>query len=78
MGLKNVHEQPQALVHGITAPPRSRPVDLLSLALSRPNDALVLAREVLARDPVPLEASIARQAIGIVLREVGDVDAAVR
>ena len=53
-------------------------MDLLSLALSRPNDALALARDVLARDPVPLEASIARQAIGIVLREVGDVDAAVR
>jgi tetratricopeptide (TPR) repeat protein len=61
-----------------TTPPHGQPVDLLSLALSRPNDALVLAREVLARDPAPLEASIARQAIGIVLREVGDVDAAVR
>jgi tetratricopeptide (TPR) repeat protein len=33
---------------------------------------------VLAGDPVPLEASIARQAIGLVLREVGDADAAVR
>ena len=63
---------------GTIAPPRSQSVDLLSLALSRPNDALVLAREVLARDPDPQEASIARQAIGIVLREVGDVDAAVR
>jgi tetratricopeptide (TPR) repeat protein len=59
-------------------PPHSETADLLSLALSRPNDALVLAREVLARDPVPLEASIARQAVGIVLREVGDVDAAIR
>jgi tetratricopeptide (TPR) repeat protein len=58
--------------------PRSRPVDLLSLALSRPNEALERAREVLAGDPAPLDASIARQAIGIVLREVGDVDAAVR
>ena len=63
---------------GTIAPPRSQSVDLLSLALSRPNDALVLAREVLAGDPDPQEASIARQAIGIVLREVGDVDAAVR
>ena len=60
------------------APPSSRPIDLLSLALSRPNDALERAWELLAGDPVPLEASIARQAIGIVLREVGDIDAAVR
>lgn len=65
-------------MHGTEPPPRSQPVDLLSLALSRPHDALVLARQVLERDPVPLDASIARQAIGIVLREVGDVDAAVR
>jgi tetratricopeptide (TPR) repeat protein len=52
-------------------------VDLLSLALSRPNEALEQARQMLAGDPGPLEASIARQAIGIVLREVGDIDAAV-
>jgi tetratricopeptide (TPR) repeat protein len=65
-------------VRGPTAPPHSQRVDLLSLALSWPNEALELAREVLAGDPVPLEASIARQAIGIVLREVGDADAAVR
>ena len=63
---------------GTATPPPIPPADLLSLALSRPNDALALARDVLAGDPVPLEASIARQAIGIVLREVGDVDAAVR
>ena len=63
---------------GTATPPPIPPADLLSLALSRPNDALALARDVLAHDPVPLEASIARQAIGIVLREVGDVDAAVR
>src|SRR5689334_19455052 len=31
------------------APARGQPVDLLSLALSRPNNALVLARDVLAR-----------------------------
>ena len=65
-------------MRGTTAPPHSQRVDLLSLALSRPNEALDLAREVLAGDPVPLEASVARQAIGIVLREVGDADAAVR
>jgi tetratricopeptide (TPR) repeat protein len=53
------------------------PVDLLSLALSRPREALERAQGVLADDPPAVQASIARQAIGIVLREVGDVDAAV-
>ncbi len=51
--------------------------DLLPLALSRPNEALERARKVLADAPGPLEASIARQAIGIVLREYGDIDAAI-
>ena len=50
---------------------------LLPLALSRPNEALERARTVLADDPGPLEASVARQTIGIVLREFGDIDAAV-
>src|SRR5215218_6825712 len=53
------------------------PLDLLPLALSRPNEALERARTILARDPGPIAASIARQAIGIVLREYGDVEAAV-
>ncbi len=53
------------------------PTDLLPLALSRPNEALERARTVLAADPSPLDASVARQAIGIVLREFGDIDAAV-
>ena len=53
-------------------------VELLPLALSRPNEALERARAVLAGRPGPLEASVARQAIGIVLREYGDIDAAVR
>src|ERR1700753_3017573 len=52
-------------------------VDLLPLALSRPNEALDRARKVLADDPGLLEASIARQAIGIVFREYGDIDAAI-
>jgi tetratricopeptide (TPR) repeat protein len=52
------------------------PVDLLPLALSRPNEALERARRVLAGDPGPLAASVARQAIGTVLREYGDIDAA--
>jgi tetratricopeptide (TPR) repeat protein len=54
------------------------PIDLLPLALSRPNEALQRARKVLAGDPGPLDASVARQAIGIVLREYGDIEAAVR
>ncbi|WP_066371124.1 CHAT domain-containing protein [Herbidospora mongoliensis] len=52
--------------------------ELLPLALSRPHLALEQARKVLARDPSPFEASVARQAVGIVLREFGDIDAAVR
>jgi len=54
------------------------PVELLPLALSRPNEALERARAVLAGEPGPLDASVARQAIGIVLREYGDIDAALR
>lgn len=52
--------------------------DLLALALSRPNDALARARAVLADGAGAAEASVAHQAIGIVLREFGDIDAAVR
>jgi tetratricopeptide (TPR) repeat protein len=51
--------------------------DLLPLALSRPTEALAGARAMLARRPSPHEASIAHQAIGIVLREFGDVQAGV-
>jgi len=51
--------------------------DLLPLALSRPHEALARARAVLAERPGPYEASIARQAAGIVLRDTGDVDAGV-
>jgi tetratricopeptide (TPR) repeat protein len=53
------------------------PADLLPLALSRPNEALDRARRVLADNPGLLDASIARQTIGIVLREYGDIDAAI-
>jgi hypothetical protein len=45
------------------------PVELLPLALSRPNEALARARAVLAGEPGLLDASVARQTIGIVLRE---------
>ena len=58
-------------------PDGDAPLDLLPLALSRPNEALERARTILARDPGPIAASIARQAIGIVLREYGDIEAAV-
>ena len=53
------------------------PLDLLPLALSRPNEALKRARTILGGDPGPIAASVARQAIGIVLREYGDIEAAV-
>ena len=52
--------------------------DLLPLALSRPHEALARARAVLAARPGPYEASVAHQAAGIVLRDIGDVDAGVR
>jgi hypothetical protein len=51
---------------------------LLALALSRPRDALSSARLVLAGQPDPYEASVAHQAAAIVLRDFGDVEAAVR
>jgi tetratricopeptide (TPR) repeat protein len=52
--------------------------DLTTLALSRPSEALTRARAVLAGRPGPHEASVAHQAAAIVLREFGDVKAAVR
>jgi tetratricopeptide (TPR) repeat protein len=64
-----------------TLSPRSgqRDIDgLLPLTMSRPRDAHAWAREILAAKPGPYEASIAHQAAGIVLREVGDVEAGVR
>jgi tetratricopeptide (TPR) repeat protein len=66
--------------------PESRPdehirqddvLGLLPLAFARPDEALVKAREVLAGDPGPHDASVARQTIGIVLRDFGDVTAAI-
>jgi tetratricopeptide (TPR) repeat protein len=44
---------------------------LLSMALSRPRDALVAARALIATRPDPLAMSFARQAVGIVLRDAG-------
>ena len=51
--------------------------ELLKLAVSRPHDAIAQARELLAGRPGPYLASIAHQTAGIVLRDTGDVAAAV-
>ena len=50
---------------------------LLPLALSRPQEALTGARSVLAGRPSAYDASLAHQAIGIVLRDHGDLPGAV-
>ena len=55
----------------------SDPAGLLPLALSRPHDALLGARSVLAGRPSAYDASLAHQAIGIVLRDHGDLLAAI-
>jgi tetratricopeptide (TPR) repeat protein len=52
--------------------------NLLPLALSRPHDAIASARTLLAGAPPAVEASIAHQAWGIGLRQLGDVTTAVR
>ncbi|MGW7683176.1 CHAT domain-containing protein [Kribbella sp. NPDC054772] len=52
--------------------------NLLPLALSRPHDAIASARLLLAAAPAAREASIAHQAWGIGLRQLGDVTRAVR
>jgi CHAT domain-containing protein len=45
--------------------------------LSRPHDALLAARSLLAGQPGPYDASLAHQAIGIVLRDRGDLPQAI-
>jgi tetratricopeptide (TPR) repeat protein len=71
----------------LTEVPGSRPdehikqadvLGLLPLAFARPDEALARARGILAGDPDPYDASVARQTIGIVLRDFGDVTAAIR
>src|SRR5580704_1626045 len=52
-------------------------LDLLPLAFARPDEALARARGILAGEPDPYDASVARQTIGIVLRDFGDVTAAI-
>jgi tetratricopeptide (TPR) repeat protein len=51
-------------------------LDLLRLASDRPREALAKAHAILATGPAPYEASVARQAIGMLHREFGDLDAA--
>ena len=51
-------------------------LDLLRLASDRPADALAKARAILATGPAAYEASVARQAIGTLHREFGDLEAA--
>ena len=51
--------------------------ELLPLAVSRPQDALLAARSVLAGQPSAYDASLAHHAIGIVLRDRGDLPAAI-
>jgi tetratricopeptide (TPR) repeat protein len=53
------------------------PDELLALALSRPSEALAIARQVLAQRPSALQAAIAHQAAGVVLRDFGDIDEAI-
>ncbi len=55
----------------------AEPSQLLALALARPQEALVAARAILAAQPRAYEASVARQAAAIVLRDRGDVAAAI-
>jgi hypothetical protein len=46
------------------------------MALARPREALARARAVVAAKPDPLTESVARHAAGIVLRDLGELDAA--
>jgi len=62
---------PSSDAAGIPDPDR-----LLALTLSRPLQALQVARSVLATRPPPGEAAVAHQAAGIVLRDFGDTSQA--
>jgi tetratricopeptide (TPR) repeat protein len=60
-----------------TAPATWEPDKLLALALSQPSEALVAAREVLARRPSAAQAAVAHQATGLVFRDFGDIGEAI-
>ena len=53
------------------------PAELLPLAVSRPQHALLAARSVLDGEPSAYDASFAHHAIGIVLRDRGDLPGAI-
>jgi CHAT domain len=53
------------------------PDKLLARALSKPSEALSIAREVLAQRPPASHAAVAHQVIGVVLRHFGDIDEAI-
>jgi tetratricopeptide (TPR) repeat protein len=53
------------------------PAELLPLAVSRPQDALLAARSVLSGQPSAYDASLAHHAIGIVLRDHGNLPRAI-
>ncbi|MEU7835999.1 CHAT domain-containing protein [Nonomuraea sp. NPDC049129] len=54
------------------------PHDVLAMVFARPRQAMTAATAMLADGRGPYESSIARQAIGILRREFGDLDAAIR
>jgi tetratricopeptide (TPR) repeat protein len=75
--VKNYHpDMPTETVSATGA--RAELLELLALPGARPKEALAQARAVLAADPNLLDASVAHQVVGIVLRDFGDVNAAVR
>ncbi|HLU74378.1 MAG TPA: CHAT domain-containing tetratricopeptide repeat protein [Nonomuraea sp.] len=53
------------------------PHDVLAMVFARPKEALRAAKAILAGGRGPYDSSIARQAIGILHREFGDVEAAI-
>jgi tetratricopeptide (TPR) repeat protein len=53
------------------------PDKLQALALARPSEALVAAREVLAQHPPASQAAVAHQAAGVVFRNHGDISEAI-
>ena len=55
----------------------SDPARLLPLALSRPHEAVLAARSVIAGRPTAYDASLAHHAIGIVRRDDGDLAGAI-
>ncbi|MBT2227486.1 CHAT domain-containing protein [Nonomuraea sp. NEAU-A123] len=54
------------------------PHDVLAMVFARPRQAMTAATAMLADGRGPYETSIAHQAIGILRREFGDLDAAIR